>query len=181
MVGPLVIPGRYTVKITVPGLSAPITGTAVVDADPLPKFNAVDRAARQALLMRIYEWTKTLGTARTAARALVAQRDSIKADLHGDAQADSLNVRIARTAADIDRAMLAVNATRGPIEGWSGMPSVDQRQVLNNATDDAGKALAALNKLVNTDIPSAYQSIAKKPWPRKVSGVAAPLGASRAR
>ena len=114
-------------------------------------------------------------------RFYIAQRDSIKADFHNDVQADSLNARIARTAADIDRAMLAVNAARGPIEAWSGMPSVDQRQVLDNATEDAGKALAGLNKLVNTDIPAGYQSIAKKAWPRKVPGVPAPLGASRAR
>jgi hypothetical protein len=169
------------VKIAVPGVSTPMTGTAVVEADPLPKFNAVDRAARQAILMRIYEWTKTLGAARTAARALVAQRDSIKSDLHGDAQADSLNARIARTAADIDRALLGVNAARGPIEAWSGMPSVDQRQALDNAVEDAGKAIGALNKFVNTEIPAAYQAVAKKAWPRKVNGVAPPLGASRAR
>ena len=111
----------------------------------------------------------------------MAQRDSIKADFNGDARADSLNVRVARMAADIDRAMIAMNGARGPIEGWSGMPSVDQRQVLDNATEDAGKALAALNKFVNTDIPAAYQAVAKKAWPRKVNGVAAPLGASRAR
>ena len=92
-----------------------------------------------------------------------------------------MNARIARTAADIDRALIAMNATRGPIEAWSGLPSADQRQVLNNATEDAGKALAELNKAVNTDIPAAYQAVAKKPWPRKVNGVPAPLGASRAR
>jgi len=130
--------------------------------------------------MRIYEWTKTLGSARIAARSLVSQRDSIKADLGSDTRADSLNARIARVAGEIDRAMTAINATRGPIEGWSGMPSIDQRQVLTNGTEDAGKALAELNKLVNTDIPAAYQQIAKKPWPRKVNGVPAPLGASRA-
>ena len=180
IVGPLVMPGRYAVKITVPGVSAPLTGTAIVDADPLPKFSATDRAARQALLMKIYDWTKTLGSARIAARSLVGQRDSIKTDLGSDARADSLNARITRVAGEIDRAMTAINATRGPIEAWSGMPSVDQRQILTNGIEDAGKALAELNKLVNTDIPAAYQQVAKKPWPRKVNGVAAPLGASRA-
>ena len=54
---------------------------------------------------RIYEWTKTLGEARLAARALTSQRDSIKADLLAigktdAAQADSLNARIGRVASE---------------------------------------------------------------------------------
>jgi hypothetical protein len=180
-VGPLVLPGTYAVHVTIPGVAKPLTGSAVVEADPLPKFSAADRAARQATLMRVYEWTKALGVGRTAARALVAQRDSIVADVKAggatdaQARADSLNARIARASAEIDRTFTAVNAQRAPIEGWSGLPTVDQLKALGYATDDAQKALQELNKLVTTDIAAAYKSAGAKDWTRKVKPVPVPF------
>ena len=78
-------------------------------------------------VVQILTWHPT----RPAARALVAQRDSIAIDLAtpgggASARADSLNGRIGRLAGDIDRAFNAVNAQRAPIEGWSGLPTLDQ-------------------------------------------------------
>jgi photosystem II stability/assembly factor-like uncharacterized protein len=141
-VGPLVMPGRYTVRVTIPGVATPLTGAVLVDADPLPQFSATDRAARQVILLRIYETTKSLGNARITARGLMAQRDSIKT-----AAGDSLSARITRVAGNIDRAFNALNAQRGPIEGWSGLPTVDQRKAVGYAVDDATKAIAELNKI----------------------------------
>jgi len=138
-----------------------------------------DRTTRQAVLISIYEWTKALGEARLAARALVSQRDSIKADLvargkpDAAAQSDSLNARIARASTSIDRAFTAVNNQRGPIEGWSGVPTADQRKALGYAIEDSRKAIADLNKLVMADIPSAYAGS----WPRKVNPVKTPISA----
>jgi photosystem II stability/assembly factor-like uncharacterized protein len=172
-VGPLVLPGTYSVRVTVPGVAKPLTGNVTVDADPLPKFSALDRSARQTILMRVYEWTKTLGEARVAVRSLVGQRDSIAADF-GAGRADSLNARIARLAADIDRALTAVNGQRAPIEGWSGMPTADQQRALGFAVDDARKAVTELNKLIATDIPAAYRATANKEWGRKVRAVVVP-------
>jgi len=174
------MPGNYSVRVAIPGVANALTGTVAVEADPLPKFSAPDRAARQAILMRIYAWTKTLGEARGSARALVAQRDSLAADFaaggaaDGRARADSLNARIAVVSADVDRAFTAVNGQRAPIEAWSVLPSVDQRKSLGYALEDAEKAVAALNTLVSADVPAAYQRVAKKEWPRKVKAVQAP-------
>ena len=182
--GPLVLPGTYAVRVTVPGVTKPLAGSVVVEGDPLPKFSVADRAARQAVLMRIYEWTKALGEARSSARALTAQRDSIVADFvaggapDARAQADSLNARIARLSADVDRAFTAVNGQRAPIEGWSGLPTVDQRKALGYGIEDGQKALAELNRLVASDIQNSYQRVAKKAWPRKVKGVVAPAAKS---
>jgi hypothetical protein len=148
-----------------------MSGSVVVDADPLPRFSAADRAARQAILMEIYDWTHGLGEARIAARALMGQRDSLRSDL--GANADSLNARIARLSGEIDRAFNAVNGQRQPIEAWSGLPSVDQRALLSYALEDARKALAELTKLVGADIPAAYRA-AGKTWSRAVRPVTAP-------
>jgi hypothetical protein len=154
-------------------VAKPLTGRVTVDADPLPKFSAADRSARQLILMRIYESTKTLGDARVAVRSLVGQRDSIAADF-GAGRADTLNTRIARLAADIDRALTAINGQRAPIEGWSGLPTADQQRALGFAVDDARKAVTELNKLIATDIPAAYRAVANKDWGRKVRAVAVP-------
>ncbi|HEY4130350.1 MAG TPA: hypothetical protein VGM50_07010, partial [Gemmatimonadaceae bacterium] len=170
-VGPLVLPGHYSARVSVPGMSAPLTESIVVEADPLPAFPSADRARRQTILMSIYDWTKALGNARIAARALIQQRDAIKADL--GAPADSLDARVTRLGTSVDRAYTAVNAQRNPIEGWSGMPTVDQRHAVERGTTEGRAALAELNKLVNTDIPAAYRA-ASKTWARPVKGVAAP-------
>ena len=115
-------PKLFDLAESIPGVPTPLSGNVVVQPDPLPKFTATDRATRQALLMRIYDWTKALGNARVATRALIAQRDSIKADV--GAPADSLNARITRLGTSVDRAFTAVNAQRGAIEGWSGLPTI---------------------------------------------------------
>jgi hypothetical protein len=172
------MPGTYAVRVSVPGIAKPLTGTVLVDADPLPHFSATDRAARQAILMSIYDWTRALGEGHAAARALINQRDSITADLTANggskARGDSLNARVAELAGDIDRAMQAVNAQRGSIEGWSGLPTVDQRKAVGYAIDDGQKALTALNALITTEIPAAYRQVAKKEWTRKVGTVRLP-------
>jgi photosystem II stability/assembly factor-like uncharacterized protein len=168
--GPLVLPGTYTVRVTIPG-KAPLTSQVVVEADPLPKFTAADREARQALLMNIYDWMKTLGSAREAVAQLTSQGDTIKSDL--GAPADSINARITRLGTEVDRAFNSVNGQRGPIEGWSGLPSLDQRQALDYALEAAEGAVAELNQLVGTDIPAAYQA-AGKTWRNTVKGVGKP-------
>jgi hypothetical protein len=158
--------------VTIPGLRTPLTGRLTVDADPLPKFAGADRATRQALLMQVYDWTRTLGEAVGAVRALVAQRDPLRSDL-GDARADSINTRITRLSTEVNSAFNAVNAQRAPLEGWSGLPSIDQRKSLEFALDDARKATANLNDLVSTDIPAAYKA-AGKTWSRPVTRVQPP-------
>jgi hypothetical protein len=182
-VGPLVMPGTYGVRVTIPGIARPLTGRVVVEADPLPNFKPATRGARQIVLMRIYEWSQALGSGRVAAKALAAQRDSIAADLRAGgaadagARADSLNARVTRVSTDIDRAFTAVNAQRGPIEGWSGLPTIDQRKAVGYAIEGAQKAMTELNTLVSSDIPSAYRSIAKRGWTRAVKPVALPVTA----
>jgi photosystem II stability/assembly factor-like uncharacterized protein len=172
--GYLVMPGTYSVKVTVAGAKAPLMGKLVVDGDPLAKFSVADRAARQALLVRVHEWTRALGEARGAARVLAGQRDAIKAD--AGAAADSINARASRLAGDIDRAITSVAGQRSPIEGFSGLPSADQRKAMGYALDDAAKAIAALNRLLGTDVPAAYTA-AKKKWASPVKPVAVPAAA----
>jgi hypothetical protein len=166
------MPGRYAIRVTVPGVASPLTGTVAVEPDPLPAFSAADRAARQTILMRQYEWTKVIGSARGAARELMAQRPAIKADV-GGVRGDSLDAQIARLAAEVDRAFTAVSAPRGAIEGWSGLPTVDERTALDHAIADARSAIGTLNHLVSAEIPAAYRA-AGATWSHPVPAVPPP-------
>lgn len=169
--GPLVMPGRYTVSVKVPGVAAPLSGAVAVEADPLPRLSAGDRATRQAAVMRIYDWSRALGAARAGARAVTSQRDGLRADLN--ARGDSLAVSATALTTTIDRAFGALNGLRGPIEGWSGPPTQEQQAALSGAVADARSALTAFNRLVSTEIPAAYRA-AGKGWSRRVEPVAAP-------
>jgi hypothetical protein len=173
IVGPPVAPGRYTVNVTVPGVPTALTGSVSVEADPLPPFTASERAVRQATLMQVHAWLKALGEARLGAREVSGQRDGLRGDI--GARADSIAGRAGELGQAIDRAFLAVNAQRGPIEGWSGPPTLDQRAALGFALTDARAALAGFNRLVGSEIPSAYAASGKS-WSRRVAPVAVPGG-----
>jgi photosystem II stability/assembly factor-like uncharacterized protein len=178
-VGPLVLPGRYRVVVKVPGVATELRGELSVEGDPLTNFSDADRRARQTLLMSVYGLQKSLGEARTASRALAAQMNDIRKDLvaGGDAgaasRADSLAASIALVVGDVDRAFQAANGARGPIEGYSGLSTADQRRQVDWAFEDAAKAVADFNQLVGTEIPALYSQLAKREWPKRLQPLAA--------
>jgi len=170
----LVPPGKYRVALKVPGVANTLSGDLTVEGDPLTNFSDADRRTRQTLLVSVYVLLKSLGVARMSARALAAQADDIRKDLtaggasDATSRADSLLASITRSATELDRAFAAANGMRGPIEGYSGLPTADQRRGVDWAFEDATKAVAEFNRLVQGDIPGAYSQLAKREWPRKV-------------
>jgi hypothetical protein len=173
--GPLVLPGRYRVLLKVPGVTSELRGEMTVEGDPLTNFSDADRRARQALVMSVYSVQKSLASAHAAARALGAQAADLKRDLAGGgAKADSLVAHVGRLQADIDRSLAATNGATRPVEAWSGMPTLDQRRQIDFAVEDAMKAIADLNRVIQAEIPAMYSSVAKKPWPKPVQSV--PVG-----
>jgi hypothetical protein len=174
-----VLPGRYRVAVKVPGVTTELRGDLNVEGDPLTNFSDADRRARQAILMNVYGLQKSLGEARIATRALGAQVNDIRKDLLAGGEsgaasrADSLAASIALVVGDVDRAFQAANGARGPIEGYSGLPTADQRRQVDWAFEDATKAVADFNRLVGTEIPGLYAQLAKREWPRRVQPLAA--------
>jgi hypothetical protein len=170
--GPLVLPGTYRVLVKVPGATSELRGELIVEGDPLTKFSDADRRARQALVMSVFAVQKSLAAAHTAARALGAQSADLKRDLAGGgAKADSLVAHVGRLQADIDRSLAATNGAIRPVEAWSGMPTLDQRRQVDFAVEDAMKAIADLNRVIQAEIPAMYSSVAKKAWPKPVAAV----------
>jgi hypothetical protein len=170
--GPLVLPGRYRVLVKVPGVTSELRGEMTVEGDPLTNFSDADRRARQALVMGVYTVQKSLASAHVAARALGAQAADLKRDLaDGGAKADSLIARVSRLQADVDRSLGATNSAVRPVEAWSGAATLDQRRQVDFAVEDAMKAIADLNRVIQVEIPAMYSSVAKKAWPKPVHAV----------
>ncbi len=170
-VGPVVLPGRYKVAVTVPGVAGALHGEMTVEGDPLTNFNEADRRARQAIVMNVYAAQKTLASAHVAARALGAQLSELKSDLAGGgAKADSVIARIPRLQAPIDGALTAASGAMRPVEAWSGMPTADQRRQIDYAVEDGNKAVAELNRTIG-EIAAMYTSVAHKPWAKAVKTV----------
>jgi photosystem II stability/assembly factor-like uncharacterized protein len=170
--GPLVLPGRYRVLVKVPGVTSELRGEMIVEGDPLTNFSDADRRARQAIVMNVYATQKTIAAAHTAARALGAQVVDLKRDLaDGGAKTDSLIAHIGRLQGEIDRSLTATNGAVRPVENWSGMPTLDQRRQIDYAVEDANKAIADLNHVIQVEIPAEYTSVAHKSWPKPVQAV----------
>jgi hypothetical protein len=131
--GPLVLPGSYIVTIDAPGAAAQsLKGELRVDVDPRVTFSDADRRARQTTLLRLYQLQKSLATARASTSTTRIGNDTRLAQLQGEITIE-LN-----TAGNLSRA----------IEGYSGLPTADQKRQVDWVVDDAAKTLQALNRVL---------------------------------
>jgi photosystem II stability/assembly factor-like uncharacterized protein len=146
-VGPLVLPGVYTV--TVDGVPRALKGELKVDGDPRVTFSDADRRSRQAALLDLYGLIKALASARTAAATGLARADSTTRTMRaaGADPADTFRVVQARIGTLINSA----SALSRSIEGYSGVPTADQRRQIDWAFDDARQATDALNRALQTE------------------------------
>lgn len=183
--GPLVLPGKYSVVVTIPGVAQPLRGDLTVIGDPTDSFTAADRKARQDFMMSVYGLEKALATAGGAARLLSAQTDSMKQDLTrggaaaAGAKADSLTYRVQRVTSEIDRLAAVTGGVRANVESFNSLPTADQRQQALWAADDASRAVATLNAISQTEIPNLYSQFAKGVRPRTVAPVVQPPASKR--
>jgi photosystem II stability/assembly factor-like uncharacterized protein len=186
--GPEVLPGRYGISVSIAGIGAPLRGTILVEADPIEKFSAVDRAGRHTAAMRLYDLQRSLGAARIATRTLAAHGDSMKAELAGGGSGaasalDSVSVRVAQTRAEVDRLIGIAGTLMRSLESFNTTPTADQRQQTAWAFEDATRAINTLNRVSQTDIPRLYAQYAGGTKARSVARVALPTvsqaGASR--
>ncbi|MBI3401879.1 MAG: hypothetical protein HY048_10705 [Acidobacteria bacterium] len=153
--GPLVLPGTYTVTVRAGGRE--LKGQLRVEGDPRVSMTDADRRARQTVLLSLYELQKTLGAARTAVRAAIGELDALGRGGHG------LDERLER---GLTRAQTEINAQLGTaaglsrtLEGYSGLPTADQRKQLDWTFDDVSRTVAALNGAL-TDLPSKPKPVA---------------------
>ena len=68
--------------------------------------------------------------------------------------------------ADLVAQFNAVNSLSRAIEGYSGLPTADQRRQLDWAFDDAARAIAAMNTVLQTDTAPSRLTV-----PTKLTGM----------
>jgi photosystem II stability/assembly factor-like uncharacterized protein len=141
--GPLVLPGVYTVAITIAGRT--LTNQLHVDADPRIVFSDDDRRARQSTLMNVYDLQKSLSAARAAGRMLASRFDSQPG---GD---KSASTRVTELQTEITAELNTATSLSRAIEGYSGLPTADQRRQLGWLFQDVTATVESLNAVLRAN------------------------------
>jgi hypothetical protein len=181
--GPLVLPGRYSVSVAVPGIPAPLRGSVVVEADPMdPPFSAEQRAARQDMLLAIYDLQRSLASARRTVGSLADHRAEISQVLErggGASEATALSERMGRSQSEINRIVGITGTLMRAVESFSAPPTTDQRQQLEWARQDAANAVTTINRVSQTDLPAAYARYARGETPPTIAPLTPLVSAGR--
>ena len=174
--GPFVLPGRYTVKLTVGGKEQ----AQPVDVRPDPRAQATPAAlaARHAMSMRIADLSgiysaaaKSLATVEAELTRLAA---SVKAVPNGAVPADSAAVAdAAKKVAEIKPRLSPSYGTPigrafdllGAIQSSSGAPTEAETRILDSATSDLRDAITKLNELIATTLPAVRARVGALPLP----------------
>jgi photosystem II stability/assembly factor-like uncharacterized protein len=175
-VGPVVLPGRYTVSV------ASLKGDVTVESNPRFPISESDLQKRRAAILSAYSIQKQLVPARDAARLLAEQvaglrqyfnasGDSGKASLPA---IDKVTPEIALAQGQIDRAIASAAQVENAMDGYDGLPTAAQLRQIDWAWEDATSAVNALNKLITESIPAAYSGDKGAIMPSKMKPIAVP-------
>jgi hypothetical protein len=157
--GPLVLPGVYTVTVNAAGRS--LKGELRVEGDPRVAFSDADRRTRQTALLNLYALQKSLSTARVAGATAAGQLDTPGGKNLVSSRADTVS-RLTQVQADLVAQFNAVTSLSRAIEGYSGLPTADQRRQLDWAFEDAGRAIDAMNRVLQTDTAPSRLTVPTK-------------------
>ncbi|MBI3494246.1 MAG: hypothetical protein HY047_21065 [Acidobacteria bacterium] len=106
--------------------------------------------------MTAYELQKTLGAARTAARAAVSELDTLTRG--GRGLDEGLDGRLSRAQTEINTQLGTTTNLSRAIEGYSGLPTAAQRRPLDWVFDDVSRIVATLNRAL-ANLPSRPKPI----------------------
>ena len=157
--GPLVLPGAYSVTVNAAGRS--LKGELRVEGDPRVTFSDADRRARQTALLNLYALQTSLSAARIAGATAAGQVDTPGGRGIASSRAGA-GSRLMQVQADLVAQFNAVSNLSRAIEGYSGLPTADQRRQLDWAFDDAARAVDALNRVLHTDTDPARLTVPAK-------------------
>jgi photosystem II stability/assembly factor-like uncharacterized protein len=166
-VGPLVLPGRYTVSV------ASQKQELTVEPDPYFAISESDSRKRHAAIVSAYAIQKQLALAREAALTLADQTAGLRQyfTASGDSgktsltALDKLTPDLARAQGQIDRAIASAAQVENAMDAYGGLPTAAQLRQIDWAWEDAIAAATALNKLLDAPIPGATTPLTLKPVP----------------
>jgi len=162
--GPMVLPGKYTVRLEVAGEvhSADVR----VAADPRRPMTPADRQARQDALMALHRLAEPLSQARQRVTSLTEQMDEVQGLFAGR---EELPPSLTGEAAAIQEELELIEEgldevgewtdVAGGIQGSSTLPTEDQLWQIDAAWDAMPGWTSRLNALITTRVPAFYSEL----------------------
>ncbi len=157
--GPIVVPGVYTVSMTI--ADETFSSTVEIQADPRRPMNRADRMARQDALMSLHALAVPIYEAGRAIRSLEEQLDAAEELIEAAAEApedltDEVEaIRKALEEIDDDVAEARRNAgVAGAIQGSSTLPTADQMWQVDHAWEVMAEVVGPLNELITSRVPA---------------------------
>jgi hypothetical protein len=135
--------------------------------------------------MSAYTLQRQLAPAREAAQTLSNQIAEIRRGFLESKAADGggaaampvnfANDNLREAQRRISSAISAASSVQGAIDGYEGLPTGDQLRELDWAWQEAGEAVAMLNRVIREDMPPVYRAVeSSSKWP-EVRPVEAPV------
>ena len=159
--GPIVLPGTYTVSMTVDGQE--FSATAEVIAEPRRPMTRADRVARQDALMSLYRLAAPIREATRTAERIGDQLDDAEALLEeADEASQSLTAELEAIRAELelvegeleDVSDLRLNGLSNQIQASSTLPTEDQLWTVDRAWEILPPAAERLNAIVRSRMPA---------------------------
>ncbi len=171
--GPKVLPGVYTVTLSAAG-GAPLKTNVTVLPDPRFPVSEADRQARHRSIMSVYTLQQQLLPARTAAQTLNQQVSAMRQYLSaaGDGGQIAMGAvekaapEVTRILGELNRTLNSAGRLETTMDNYDGLPTIAQLRELDWAWEDATALVAALNKLIQHDMPPVYAALGNSvKWP----------------
>jgi photosystem II stability/assembly factor-like uncharacterized protein len=162
--GPLVAPGRFSVVVTPAGAPSMKTDLSVLD-DPRSSVPEAERRLRQTSVMSAYTLQQQLGPARQEAQTLARQLAALRASVNGEAaaQLDTASRDTGRALGLLGSAINGASRAQTAIDVYEGAPTAAQLRELDWAWEDAAAGIAALNRVIDEQMPALYQAAGASP------------------
>jgi photosystem II stability/assembly factor-like uncharacterized protein len=162
--GPIVLPGAYTVSLTIG--SETHAATVEIEADPRRPMTAADRRTRQAALMALHELAKPLYEATQGADRLADQMSEAASLLESHASApDWLTAEVDSIQHQLEEISDGLQEARqwsrvaAAIQGSSTVPTEDQLWQVDAAWDAVPPLIGRLNDLISRRVPAFNASL----------------------
>lgn len=163
--GPLVPPGKYMVRLMLPGGSAVESEVSVL-SDPRSSISDADRKSHDTALLRSWSLQRQLAAARDTGREasarVAAMRESAKAAGESGSEAlrelDRISTEVNRAQGQIASASSLAARVQSALDSYDGIPTEAQLRELEWAWSDAHEAVSTLNHAI-VRLPAAHTAV----------------------
>jgi photosystem II stability/assembly factor-like uncharacterized protein len=168
--GPKVIPGNYTVTVTVtPAAGAPVKTAATVLPDSRFPVSDADRRQHFTAIRTAHTLQQHLVAARDTAQSLSRQLATMRDTTAGKSilpVIDKVVPQLESAQSGIVRTIMMAGRLEAAIDNYDGPPTLAQRHELDWASEDGAAAVKALNKLIEHEMPAVYKALGDaEKWP----------------